>query len=85
MPKELAIDLACLALYDIVILADDSSSMSFEEQGERIEDLKIVLSKVAEVATMFDQDGILIRFLNSNVQGNGIRYGFASEVFFWFV
>ncbi|GAQ87873.1 hypothetical protein KFL_003840050 [Klebsormidium nitens] len=73
MPKELAIDLACLGLYDIVILADDSSSMSFEEQGERIEDLKLVLSKVAEVATMFDQDGILIRFLNSNVQGNGIR------------
>jgi hypothetical protein len=73
MPKELATDLASLALYDIVILADDSSSMSFEEQGERIEDLKIILSKVAEVATMFDQDGILIRFLNARTEGNGIR------------
>jgi hypothetical protein len=73
MPKELAIDLAGLALYDIVILADDSSSMSFEEQGERIEDLKVILNKVAEVATLFDQDGITIRFLNSPAQGNGIR------------
>jgi hypothetical protein len=75
MPKELAIDLAGLALYDIVILADDSSSMSFEEQGERIEDLKVILNKVAEVATLFDQDGITIRFLNSPAQGNGIRWG----------
>lgn len=73
MPKELAIDLAGLALYDTVILADDSSSMSFEEQGERIDDLKLILNKVAEVATLFDQDGIQIRFLNSQAQGNGIR------------
>ncbi|GAQ83863.1 hypothetical protein KFL_001650160 [Klebsormidium nitens] len=73
MPKELAIDLAALALYDTVILVDDSSSMSFEENGERIEDLKEILSKVAEVATLFDQDGIVIRFLNSRLEGNGIR------------
>ncbi|GAQ84526.1 hypothetical protein KFL_001930040 [Klebsormidium nitens] len=73
MPKELAIDLAGLALFDIVILADDSSSMSFEEQGERIDDLKMILNRVAEVATMFDQDGITIRFLNSQAQGNNIR------------
>jgi hypothetical protein len=79
MPKELAIDLAGLALYDIVILADDSSSMSFEEQGERIEDLKVILNKVAEVATLFDQDGITIRFLNSPAQGNGIRWGLQSK------
>ncbi|GAQ84528.1 hypothetical protein KFL_001930060 [Klebsormidium nitens] len=73
MPKELAIDLAGLGLYDIIILADDSSSMSFEEQGERIDDLKLILNKVSEVATLFDQDGIQIRFLNSQAQGNNIR------------
>ena len=95
--------------------ADDSGSMAFEEGGERIEDLKLILGKVAEIATLFDQvggvrapggggggrrgavsscglhqqqcgtlippapvccrpqDGILVRFMNSDVQGNGIR------------
>jgi hypothetical protein len=26
-----------------------------------------------KVATLFDDDGIMVRFLNSNVEGNGIR------------
>ena len=34
MPRELAYDLAALALYDIVIYCDDSGSMVFEENGE---------------------------------------------------
>ena len=34
MPRELAYDLAALALYDIVIYCDDSGSMIFEENGE---------------------------------------------------
>ena len=49
MPMELATDLASLALYDIVIYADDSGSMIFEEGGERINDLKLILGRVAEV------------------------------------
>ncbi|DBA79815.1 hypothetical protein WJX77_002304 [Trebouxia sp. C0004] len=73
MPLELAYDLATLALYDIVIYADDSGSMIFEEGGERIDDLKLILAKVAEVATLFDDDGIVVRFMNSPIQGNGIR------------
>ena len=36
-----ATDLASLALYDVVIFADDSGSMIFEEGGERINDLKV--------------------------------------------
>ncbi|MCJ1368417.1 hypothetical protein MMC16_007559 [Acarospora aff. strigata] len=73
MPLELAHDLATLALYDIVIFADDSGSMIFEEGGERINDLKLILGRVAEVATMFDEDGIVVRFMNGTVEGNGIR------------
>eukprot|EP00775_Hariotina_reticulata_P010678 gene10678-10837_t len=73
MPVELALDLAALALYDIVIFADDSGSMAFEENGERIDDLKLIGSKVAEVATLFDDDGILMRFMNSPTEGNGLR------------
>ena len=57
MPTELAHDLATLALYDIVIFADDSGSMIFEEGGERINDLKLIMGRVAEVATLFDEDG----------------------------
>ena len=50
MPMELATSLACVALYDIVIYADDSGSMIFEEGGERVSDLKLILGRVAEVA-----------------------------------
>jgi hypothetical protein len=46
MPKELALDLASLALYDIVMFVDDSGSMAFEEGGERIDDLKLIAGKV---------------------------------------
>ena len=46
---ELATSLAAVALYDIVIYADDSGSMIFEENGERINDLKLILGRVSEV------------------------------------
>ena len=49
MPLELATDLASLALYDVIIYADDSGSMIFEEGGDRINDLKLILARVAEV------------------------------------
>lgn len=50
-----------------------TGSMAFEENGERINDLKLILGRVAEIATLFDDDGILIRFMNGQQQGNGIR------------
>jgi hypothetical protein len=59
MPVELAVSLSALALYDIVIYADDSGSMTTGD-GERIEDLKLIVAKVAEVATLFDEDGIAV-------------------------
>lgn len=46
MPVELALDLSSLALYDIILFADDSGSMAFEENGERIDDLKLIGNKV---------------------------------------
>lgn len=39
--------------------------MQFEEDGERIKDLKLILQRVAFAATLFDDDGISIRFMNS--------------------
>lgn len=41
LPKEIALDLVKIALFDVVILCDDSGSMAFEQNGERIEDLKL--------------------------------------------
>lgn len=72
LPLELAADLVKIALFDVIILCDDSGSMKFEQGGERIEDLKMILSKVAFACSLFDHDGIQIRFLNSNVNGNNI-------------
>ena len=38
--------------------------MRFEENGERIQDLKLIINRVAYAATLFDADGISIRFMN---------------------
>lgn len=50
--------------------------MSFEEQGERIKDLQLILQRVAFAGTLFDEDGIDIRFMNEDLpiqQLSGIR------------
>ena len=39
--------------------------MQFEENGERIQDLKLISSRVAYAASLFDDDGIQVRFMNS--------------------
>ncbi|KAK6350179.1 hypothetical protein TWF696_006420 [Orbilia brochopaga] len=73
VPREVAMDFVKLALFDIVIYIDDSGSMAFEEGGERIKDLKLILQKVAFAATLFDQDGISLRFMNNDFSQNNIR------------
>lgn len=70
---EIASDIVKLALYDVILYIDDSGSMQFEENGERIDDLKLILSRVAYATSLFDEDGIQVRFMNSPDQGNGIR------------
>lgn len=61
-----------MALFDFILYIDDSGSMAFEEGGERIDDLKLILSRVAFATSLFDHDGIQVRFMNSNVQGDNI-------------
>lgn len=43
--------------------ADNSGSMVFESDG-RIDDLKLFLTRAVSVATIFDEDGISVRFMN---------------------
>ncbi|GAA6008504.1 hypothetical protein JCM11491_004501 [Sporobolomyces phaffii] len=73
MPLEIGMDLAKLALFDVILYCDDSGSMAFEEGGSRIDDLKLIVSRVAFAASLFDDDGIEVRFMNSRVEGNGLR------------
>ncbi|PUU84015.1 hypothetical protein B9Z19DRAFT_961917 [Tuber borchii] len=66
--RELAKDLAVLALYDMAILIDDSESMSYEEDGARIEILKGVLNIINSIykhAAKPDTGIRAIRFINN--------------------
>ena len=74
---DMTVDFAVLGLYDIVIYADDSGSMATEEPAEdnmtRWEVLKNVISTCGFWASLMDADGVVVRFINSNVEGNGIK------------
>jgi hypothetical protein len=41
--------------------------MQFEEEGSRIKDLRLILERVAFAATLFDTDGISLRFMNTDL------------------
>lgn len=73
---DMAVDLSILGLFNIVILGDDSGSMQLTEPLEdnltRWDILKIVVKTIGFFATLMDSDGIDIRFLNSNLEGNGV-------------
>jgi hypothetical protein len=83
--KEIANDVVKLALYDIVLYIDDSGSMQFEEEGSRIQDLRLILDRVSFAATLFDADGISLRFMNTDLsgardpQGRPLQDGVASQ------
>lgn len=62
-----------LCLYDIILYIDDSGSIIFDnDKDDRYEDLKIIINKIADIITIFDEDGISIRFINSNEKPDGI-------------
>lgn len=46
--------------------------MQFEEGGERIKDLKLILARVAYAASLFDDDGVSVRFMNSSRQDDRV-------------
>jgi len=62
-----AVDLNVLRDYEIVVIADDSGSMSIRDPGSRMtrwEELKDTLNLIVEVGSCFDASGIDIYFLN---------------------
>ena len=66
IPESIGVDLCSLSLYDTIVYINDSGSMQFEEGGERIRDLQFILRTVASVSTMFNEDGVQLRFMNAN-------------------
>jgi hypothetical protein len=70
---EISLDLAKLALFDVVFLLDDSASMRFNEG--HIEELKFILTSVAFATGLFDRSGFSVRFMNSDIRGDNIRTG----------
>src|SRR4051812_4111790 len=59
--------------------------MQFEEEGSRIKDLRLILERVSFAATLFDNDGISVRCMNTdlsgarNQQGRPLQDGVATE------
>lgn len=59
--------------------------MQFEEEGSRIKDLRLILERVSFAATLFDADGISLRFMNTDLsgvrdqQGRPLQDGVATE------
>lgn len=76
LPLELAFDLAALALFDIVSYNDDSGSMLFDEfwkpSNEKVDDLNLIMARIADIGGQFDQDGISICYFNYNKTFNNI-------------
>lgn len=72
IPLEVGKDIVRLALFDIVIYVDDSGSM-LPKGGKRVRDMMRVLNRAAYAATLFDPDGVTVRFINSTAQGDNIR------------
>jgi len=65
---DMATDFCILALYDIVLLGDDSYSMitrdSKYDDMRRWDIFREMLKTISFFATMFDEDGVLLRWLN---------------------
>ncbi|KAI8902924.1 hypothetical protein BC833DRAFT_571164, partial [Globomyces pollinis-pini] len=70
---EACYDLAALSLYRIVVLVDDSGSMSFEDDGRRIDDMKHLLGQIAFLNSQFNEEGITVKFLNSDHERIGLK------------
>lgn len=73
---EIMIDLVSLALVDVMIFYDDSGSMEFDEKWnpttEKKDDLLVFMTRIAEITTLFDSDGISIMPFKNKRGNHGI-------------
>jgi hypothetical protein len=69
---ECAADLYQLAFYNCGVLVDDSGSMQAVNNGESIDELKDILNIISPIITLFDADGVSVRFMNSKIEMDGV-------------
>ena len=71
---DMAIDLAILSLFDIILLLDDSGSMhTIEDGSSRFVVLTEVIKMISFLTTLMDEDGISLRFLHDKNGGDNIK------------
>lgn len=76
LPDPFALDLVRLALFDIILLVDDSSSM---RGGNNLREMRDICSEIAFAASLFDPNGIEVNFFNSNDKGVNVTNPAAVE------
>ncbi|KAI9001753.1 hypothetical protein DFJ74DRAFT_454588 [Hyaloraphidium curvatum] len=63
-----------VGLYDVVIYIDDSGSMEYYNQHDgRKDDLMSLLEIICKIVTIYDEDGVSLRFFNSTVSKDNVR------------
>ena len=71
---DMVTDISCLALYDIALLVDDSSSMGTTEEDNltRWQIAKEITKSIANWAILMDDNGISIDFFNSSTRADNV-------------
>jgi hypothetical protein len=80
---DVSTDIALLAMYDIVLIGDDSGSMGRTDRGETMDRwslLKLMVQTISFWATLMDDDGIDVRMFNTNIGGDGDNIRSPQEV-----
>lgn len=73
IPDEIGWQLVKLGLFDIEFHLDDSGSMAFHQDGKRITELTNILEFAADAASVLDDDGFRVTFINSKKEGTSIK------------
>ena len=80
---DVATDLALIAMYDVILIGDDSGSMSTTDRGEqtsRWERLKLLVQTISFWTTLMDDDGIDVRMFNTDIGNDGNNIGSPQSV-----
>lgn len=74
--------LIALSLYNIVLYINDSKTLHYyNKEDERKDDLYFIIDKIANIKTIFDDDGISLRFFNSKMKNDSLKTSAEIEIF----
>lgn len=80
--RETALELSLLALYDVVLLIDNSISMEVQQDGERIKTLMTTLQRVAWTYSFVSEVGgiVSIKYLNQKKGDRKVKAGHVANI-----